>query len=247
MEFDLYLVLASVAALLIGMSKGGLPLVGMMSVPVLSLVMSPVKAAVLLLPLYVISDMVGIWLYRRNYSLINLKILIPAGVAGVMIGWFTASMISDLTIKFIIGLVGVGFCLQTWFKRRQTDEPVAASVAKGTFWGTLAGFTSFIAHAGGPPFQVFVLPQKLPKAEFAGTATILFAVINFAKIGPYQALSPYAMDDMLKVAVLVPFALLGTFLGAFLTQRIADVWFFRLVQAGLFLVSLKLMADAIFT
>ena len=73
MEIDLYLALASFAALLIGMSKGGLPLVGMMSVPVLSLVMSPVKAAVLLLPLYVISDMVGIWLYRRDYlSLIHI-------------------------------------------------------------------------------------------------------------------------------------------------------------------------------
>jgi uncharacterized membrane protein YfcA len=246
MEIDSYLVLASFAALLIGMSKGGLPLVGMMSVPVLSLLMSPVKAAVLLLPLYVISDMVGIWLYRRNYSLINLKILAPAGVIGVMVGWLTASMISDLTIKFIIGLVGVGFCLQTWFKRSQSETPATASVPKGSFWGVLAGFTSFIAHAGGPPFQVFVLPQKLPKAEFAGTATILFAIINFAKIGPYQALSPYSIDDLMKAGVLVPFALAGTILGAYLTKRIADVWFYRLVQTGLFLVSLKLMSDAIF-
>ena len=111
MEIDLYLALASFAALLIGMSKGGLPLVGMMSVPVLSLVMSPVKAAVLLLPLYVISDMVGIRLYRRDYSLVNLRILIPAGIVGVLIGWLTASLISDLTIKFIIGVVGVTFCL----------------------------------------------------------------------------------------------------------------------------------------
>jgi uncharacterized membrane protein YfcA len=136
--------------------------------------------------------------------------------------------------------------LQTWFKRHQSESPARASVTKGSFWGALAGFTSFIAHAGGPPFQVFVLPQKLPKAEFAGTATILFAVINVAKIGPYQALSPYSMDDLTKAAVLVPFALVGTFLGAYLTRRIADVWFFRLVQMGLFLVSLKLMADAVF-
>jgi uncharacterized membrane protein YfcA len=245
MEIDLYLALASFAALLIGMSKGGLPLVGMMSVPVLSLVMSPVKAAVLLLPLYVISDMVGIWLYRRDYSLVNLKILIPAGIVGVLIGWLTASLISDLTIKFIIGVVGVSFCLQTWFKRGQAEAPLPASVPKGSFWGALAGFTSFIAHAGGPPFQVFVLPQKLPKAEFAGTATILFAVINLAKIGPYQNLSPYSMEDLTKAAVLIPFALAGTYLGAYLTRRIADAWFFKLVQTGLFLVSIKLIADAV--
>ena len=207
--------------------------------------MSPVKAAVLLLPLFVISDVVGVWLYRRNYSAINLKILVPAGLFGVLIGWLTASMISDLTIKLIIGLVGVSFCLQTWFKRGQGDAALPASVPKGIFWGAGAGFTSFIAHAGGPPFQVFVLPQKLPKAEFAGTATILFAIINFAKIGPYQNLSPYSVEDLMGAAVLVPFALAGTFVGAYLTKRIADAWFFKLVQAGLFLVSLKLIWDSV--
>jgi uncharacterized membrane protein YfcA len=246
MELNQYVVLASLAAVLIGMSKGGLPLVGMMSVPVLSLVMSPVKAAVLLLPLFVISDAVGVWLYRKQYSLVNLKILIPAGIAGVLFGWLTAAMISEQTIKLLIGLVGVSFCLQTWFKRGQDHAPKTASWPKGLFWGGAAGFTSFIAHAGGPPFQIFVLPQKLPKAEFAGTATILFAIINVAKIGPYQNLSPYSEEDFWKIAVLVPFALLGTFLGAYLTKRIADAWFFKLVQVGLFLLSIKLIHDAIF-
>ncbi|MFY8192047.1 MAG: sulfite exporter TauE/SafE family protein [Limnohabitans sp.] len=245
MSIDSYLILASLGALLIGMSKGGLPMVGMMSVPLLSLVMSPVKAAVLLLPLFVISDVVGVWLYRRQYSAPNLKILIPAGVMGVFIGWLTASMISDQTIKFIIGLVGVGFCLQIWFRRGQSLEPQPANKVKGYFWGIVAGFTSFISHAGGPPFQIYMLPQKLPKAEFAGTATILFAIINLSKILPYQNLSPYSQEDLMKAAVLVPMALLGTYLGAYLTRRINDVWFYKLVQTGLFLVSCKLIWDAV--
>lgn len=245
MSIDSYLILASLGALLIGMSKGGLPMVGMMSVPLLSLVMSPVKAAVLLLPLFVISDVVGVWLYRRQYSAPNLKILIPAGVMGVFIGWLTASMISDQTIKFIIGLVGVGFCLQIWFRRGQSLEPQPANKVKGYFWGIVAGFTSFISHAGGPPFQIYMLPQKLPKAEFAGTATILFAIINLSKILPYQNLSPYSQEDLMKAAVLVPMALLGTYLGAYLTRRINDVWFYKLVQIGLFLVSCKLIWDAV--
>jgi uncharacterized membrane protein YfcA len=147
MEFNQYLVLASLAALLIGMSKGGLPLVGMMSVPVLSLVMSPVKAAVLLLPLFVISDAVGIWLYRKHYSLVNLRILVPAGVVGVLVGWFTAAMISELTIKFLIGLVGVGFCLQTWFKRGQSETPKPASLPKGLLWGGVCRHSNdFVCH-----------------------------------------------------------------------------------------------------
>ena len=245
MEISQYLVIASCASVLIGMSKGGLPFVAMMSVPLLSLVMSPLKAVVLLLPVYIISDVVSVWLYRRSFSLINLKILVPASMVGILIAWFTASMISDLTIKLIIGLVGVGFCLQTWFKRGQVESALPASVPKGAFWGAVSGFTSFIAHAGGPPFQVYMLPQKLPKAEFAGTATILFAIINFSKILPYQNLSPYSEEDLMKAATLIPMALLGTFLGAYLTRRINDAWFYKLVQVGLFIVSCRLIWDAV--
>ena len=90
-----------------------------------------------------------------------------------------------------------------------------------------------------------MLPQRLPKIEFAGTATLLFAVINAAKILPYQELQPYSYDDLMRAANLIPFALLGTVLGAYATQKIADAWFFKLVQIGLFVVSVKLITDVI--
>lgn len=245
MEIDLYFLLAGIAALTIGLSKGGLPMVGMMSVPLLSMVMSPVKAAVMLLPLFVLTDVVAVGLYRKHYSLVNLKILVPAGLLGVLMGWLTASLISDMTLKFIIGLVGLGFCLQTWFKRVTLDMPVPASPPKGLFWGALAGFTSFISHSGGPPFQIFMLPQKLSKLELAGTATLFFAVVNLAKIAPYHQLRPYSLNDLMQLGVLIPLALLGTLLGAYLTRRLNEVWFYKLVQISLFLVSLKLIADAL--
>jgi hypothetical protein len=244
---DNYLIWAGFAAMLVGLSKGGLPTVGMLSVPVLSLIMSPVKAAVLLLPIYVISDMVSIWLYRKHFSAVNLKILIPAGIGGVLIGWLTASLVSDVAVKLLMGLIGIGFCLNTWLKRKTEQAPRPADVKKGVFWGLLAGFTSFISHAGAPPFQVYVLPQKLPKAVFAGTATLLFAVINAAKIWPYQQLRPYAYDDLMSAAVLIPFALVGTVLGAYLTRKINDVLFFKFVQFGLLMISIKLVADALAT
>lgn len=244
MTLDSYFLLASLAAFLVGLSKGGLPTVGMLAVPLLSLFMSPVKAAVLLLPIYIISDGVSVWLYRKNFSAPNLKILIPAGVLGVGIGWFTASITSDSAVKLMIGCMGVGFCLNTWLRKTPQDKQ-AADPKKGWFWGTVAGFTSFISHAGGPPFQIYVLPQRLPKLEFAGTATLLFAVINAAKILPYQQLQPYSFDDLMRAADLMPAALIGTVVGAYVTKKIADVWFYRLVQAGLFIVSLKLIADVV--
>ncbi len=242
MTFDTHFVLAGLAALLVGLSKGGLPTIGMLAVPLLSLFMSPVKAAVLLLPIYVISDVVSVWLYRKNFSVPNLKILMPAGILGVFIGWFTASFTSDNAVKLMIGCMGVGFCLNTWLRKTPQDKQ-AVDVKKGWFWGTVAGFTSFISHAGGPPFQIYVLPQRLPKLQFAGTATLLFAVINAAKILPYQLLQPYSYDDLMRAADLIPFALLGTVAGAYATRKIADIWFYRLVQTSLFMVSLKLIAD----
>ena len=241
---DSTLLLASLAALLVGLSKGGLPTVGMMAVPILSLVMSPMKAAVLLLPIYIISDGVSVWLYRKNFSIINLKILIPAGIFGVFVGWLTAAYTSDAATKLMIGLLGVGFCLNTWLRKSAaTTQP--ANLKKGIFWGTIAGFTSFISHAGGPPFQIYMLPQRLPKAQFAGTATIVFTFINAAKILPYQLLQPYAMADLISASALVPSALIGTVIGAYVTKKIADAWFFRLVQIGLFLISIRLIADVI--
>ena len=108
--------------------------------------------------------------------------------------------------------------------------------------------TSLLDAQDGIRFRGYSIPelqQKLPKAEFAGTSTIVFAVINAAKILPYQNLRPYSMDTLHSAAVLIPFALVGAVGGAWLTRRIADVWFYRIVQAGLFLVSLKLMGDAL--
>lgn len=245
MNSHLYLWLAGCAALLVGLSKGGLPAIGMLAVPILSLVMSPVKAAVLLLPIYVISDVMGVWLYRRDYSAANLRTLIPAGIFGVFVGWLTASLVSDIAITFMIGTMGVAFCLNVWLRKIANAPAQPAHAAKGLFWGTLAGFTSFISHAGAPPFQVYMLPQKLPKAKFAGTATIVFAVINAAKILPYQNLRPYSAETLWSAAVLIPFALMGVICGVYLTRRIADVWFYRIVQISLFLVSLKLMSNAL--
>ena len=240
-----YLIWAGLAAAMVGLSKGGLPTVGMLSVPILSLFMSPVKAVVMLLPIYIISDMVGLWLYRKNFSGINLKILIPAGVGGVLVGWLTASLVSDTAVKMMIGLMGVGFVLNAWRKRHAEHSPRPASWRKGLLWGGLSGFTSFISHAGGPPFQVYLLPQKLPKLVFAGTSTLFFAVINLAKLGPYHLLQPYGQVELMGALVLIPFALVGTVAGAYLTRKIADDWFFKWVQIGLLVISIKLIVDAL--
>lgn len=241
---DAVFAVVALAAFLVGLSKGGVPTIGMLAVPLVSLVMSPLLAAVLLLPLYIVSDAVGVWLYRRDYSAPNLRILVPAGLLGVGLGWATASVLPEAALVLVVGLVGLWFCLLAWWPRAIPPQAQPPHAWKGGFWGVLAGLTSFVAHAGAPPYQLYMLPQRLPKLAYAGTTTLFFAAVNAAKLLPYQHLQPYTLESLWRILGWVPFALLGTVAGAWLTRRLAEAWFFRLVQFSLFAVSLKLVWDA---
>lgn len=245
MEFGWYaFAVAAVAAGFVGLSKGGLPVVGMLGVPVLALVMSPVRAAAVLLPIYVLSDVFGLWAYRRHYDRRNLEILVPAAALGILVGWLTASRVSEVHVALLVGLIGVGFCLNAWFRRLRPVATRPADVPRGLFWGTLTGFTSFVSHSGGPPYQMYVLPQRLDKMTFAGTSTIFFAIVNALKLPPYWQLGQLSLGN-LKLAVLAaPFAVAAVFGGFWLTRRINERLFFRVIYVALFLVSAKLVWSA---
>src|SRR5262245_28997072 len=148
-----FFAVAALAALLIGLSKGGLSMVGVLGTPLLALVISPVKAAAILLPIYVVSDMFGLWAYRREYERRVLVILLPAAIVGIAIGWATASRVSDRAVGLMVGIIGVTFCLNAFLMRRSTPTPRSADVPRGVFWGTIMGFSSFVSHTGGPPYQ----------------------------------------------------------------------------------------------
>jgi uncharacterized membrane protein YfcA len=235
---------ALIAAVLVGASKGGLPVVGMLGVPVLALATPPVHAAGLLLPIFVVTDLFGLWAYRREFDRRNLMILIPATTLGVAIGWATASIVSDRLVTLLVGLIGLSFSLNYWLRGRHAVEPHRADFPRGAFWGTVSGFTSFVSHAGAPPYQMYVLPQRLDKMIYAGTTTILFAVVNAVKLVPYWALGQLSLANLKTVAALFPFAVAATFAGVKLTRIIPPDIFYRLVIGALFLVSLKLIYDA---
>ena len=247
MEYGLlFFLIAGAAAFLVGASKGGLPMVGAMGVPLLALVMPPVAAAALLLPVYIVSDMVGLWAYRKDYSARNLLILVPAMVFGVGLGWATAKITEEWMVTLLVGLVGVYYCATVVF-RKANAPPKRADVPRGLFWGTIAGFTSFVSHTGGPPYQTYVLPQKLPKMMFAGTSTIVFAIINLVKLVPYWALGQFNPGNLQMAAMLAPVAVGGALLGYKLTAIIPEGIFYRLVEVALFIISLKLIHEALFT
>jgi uncharacterized membrane protein YfcA len=241
-----FFLVAAAAAFFVGTSKGGLPMVGVLGVPLLALVMPPVAAAALLLPVYIVSDMVGLWAYRKQYSPRNLAILVPAMIGGVGLGWATAKITEEWMVTLIVGLVGLYYCATVVFRKANTP-PKPADVPRGVFWGTIAGFTSFVSHTGGPPYQTYVLPQKLPKMVFAGTSTIVFAIINLVKLVPYWALGQFNLANLEVAAMLSPIAVAGALIGYKFTTLLPERIFYRLVEVALFLISLKLIHEALFT
>ena len=236
---------AVVAAALVGMGKGGVPIVGMLAVPIMALVMNPVVAAGMLLPVYVVSDMFGLYAYRHAYDRRVLAILLPGAIVGIGVGWATASVVPEAEVTLLVGVIGVAFALNLILRRPVVAEAKRAEVAPGLFWGAVTGFTSFVSHAGAPPYQVYTLPLGMAKAVFAGTSTIAFAVINAVKLIPYYALGQLGLENLEMAAVLSVPAVIAVFAGVWAVKVMPETLFFRLVTWALMLISLKLVWDGL--
>jgi uncharacterized protein len=236
-------VAAVVAAALVGMGKGGVPIVGMLAVPVMALVMNPVMAAGMLLPVYVVSDMFGLYAYRHAFDRRVLSIVVPGAIVGIGVGWATASVVPEAAVTLLVGAIGVAFALNLILRKPVVTEPTEPQVAPGLFWGAVTGFTSFVSHAGAPPYQVYTLPLGMAKAVFAGTSTIAFAIINAVKLVPYYALGQLGLENLEMAAVLSVPAVVAVFAGVGLVKRMPERLFFRLVTWALLVISVKLIWD----
>jgi uncharacterized membrane protein YfcA len=240
-----HIALLLLASLIIGAGKGGLASAGALAVPILSIWMDPLVAAGLLLPIFIVSDVVGVWLYRREYSAKNVLLLIPAGLIGVILASFLAPVISSTIATLVTGLIGIFYCAQVLRKRLRGQDPVVPfHPVKGVFWGALTGITSFVSHTGAPPFQSFVLPQKLPKMQYAGTNTLVFAAINLFKFPAYTSvglMTSFHWPTLLTMAVV---ASIGTVLGRKLAQWLPEAVYFLAIQILLFIVSTYLVGHA---
>lgn len=240
-----HIALLLLASLIVGASKGGLATAGALAVPILSIWMDPFVAAGLLLPIFIISDVFGVWLYRREYSAKNVLLLIPAGLLGVVIASFLTPYISSTIAALMTGLIGLLYCAQVLLKKlRMQNTAVPFRPVRGVFWGALTGITSFISHTGSPPFQSFVLPQKLPKMHYAGTNTLVFAAINLFKLPAYASVGLMTNFHWPTFVAMATVASIGAVLGRKLAQRLPDYVYFFVIQILLFVVSTYLVVKA---
>lgn len=244
----LFYLLAVPAVLIAGISKGGFGGgLGVISVPLMTLAVTPQQAAAVMLPLLCLMDVVGVWHYRGKWDGANMRILLPAAIVGIVLGALAFGALNAAAIKLMIGLIALGFTINwAWRRHRSVAlRPAAPSVAKGGFWGAVAGFTSFVAHAGGPPVNVYLLPQNLPKTTYQATTVIFFIVVNYVKLVPYTLLGQFHAATLVTSLLLVPLVPLGMGLGIWLHGRAPDRLFYIVCYGFLFLTGAKLAWDGV--
>jgi uncharacterized membrane protein YfcA len=240
-----FYVAATVAVLIAGIAKGGLGGgIAVVGVPLMAMVVSPGQAAAVLLPILMVMDALALRAYWGAWDAGNLRVLLPAALVGTALGFFTFGYLSDDGLRALVAAVALTYAVRYFAQRGPTRERAPRS-ATGFIWGALAGFTSFSVHAGGPPLQAYLLPQRMPRTTFQATSVVFFFVVNWSKVVPYAWLGQWTPDNLLTSLVLLPLAPLGIWIGRRIHLRVNDAVFFRVVHASLLVIGLKLLYDVV--
>ncbi len=241
-----FYVVGTIAVIIVGLGKGGFTGLGLLSTPLLALYLPPVQAAAVMMPILVVQDVLSVWVFRKSFDKRSTVIIVTGGLAGVAVGWVLASAVPEAFVRLTMGLVAVVFVLLYWKRRHGTAEHgKPAGIPGGLFWGAVAGYTSFVAHAGAPPVQVYLMPQRLPPQIYAGTSTMFFAAVNAFKFVAYIHLGQFTPTNIGLSAVMLPIAVASTFAGVWLVRRVDAARFYDLIYGLTLLIGLKLAYDGI--
>lgn len=239
--------IACLAVFILGLAKGGFSGLGALATPLFALAVAPTRAAAILLPILIVQDVVSVWAFRRSWSKWVVGWMLPGALIGIALGYAFAATLPMSAVTGALGAITLGFGLyRLWLERG--GRIVAASNSPGwvgALFGIATGFTSQIAHAGGPPLQMWLTPRKLPHLTFVGTSAVLFAVINWAKVPAYAALGELTQENLTVSAMLMPLAIASTFAGVWLIRRIDAARFYTLIYVLMVLLGGKLIWDAV--
>ena len=236
----LFYLVAIPAVVCLGLSKGGFTGIGMVATPLLALIMPPLEAAALLLPILLVQDAFSVWIYRHVWDPWTLKVMLPGCVVGVGAAWLLAAYVSEDAIRLLVGLIALGLVAYLALRHLLPSESQRSRALHGTFWGGMSGFTTTLIQIGAPPYFVFVLPQRLPKMLFVGTTCWFFALVNVMKVAPYLALGQFSTEGLATSVVLFPLAIVTNMIGVWLIRRTPEVLFYRITHFLVFVIGIEL-------
>lgn len=246
-DSPIFYIVAVLAIVMVGMAKGGFAGLGAAAMPMLALVMDPLQAAAMMLPILLAQDVIGVWSFRHDFDAATLWLMLPGGVAGIGLGWAFAASVDADAVRGLVGLIAVVFgsyrILQAYGWGLKGGRPL--SRWWGVFWGGVSGFTSHVAHAGGPPFQVWALTRNFPHLIFIGTASIFFAALNVMKLPAYIALGQFHRETLMLSAAFMPLAIISTVAGVRLVRRIDPARFQTIIAVLMIAVGAELLRVAL--
>lgn len=235
------------AVILLGLAKGGFSGMGVIAVPLMALAVSPVLAASITLPILIVQDVVSVSAFRKTWDKGVLLLMLPSAAVGIGLGYALAAFVRPGAVELAVGVIAVVFSLhRLWLDRAGApilDVRPERVPWRGVLAGITAGFTSQLAHAGGPPFQIYVMPKRLPRDVFIGTSAIFFAVVNWMKVPAYWALGQFTPQALSTALVLLPLAIASTWAGVWLVRRVPAARFYQIVYGLLVVVGAKLAWD----
>ena len=233
------------AILIFGIAKGGFGnAIGAVAVPLMALAVSPLQAAAILLPILCVMDVFAIRKFWRQWDVTNIVIMLPAGCVGVLVGSLTFSYLNEGHVRLLIGLLALVFALNFWLKSAGSIQK-KPNYVKGTFWSIIGGFTSFGIHSGGPPVNIYLLPQKLHPKVFMGTCAMFFWITNYVKLIPYFLLGQLDSQNLQTSLVLLPLAPIGVGFGYYLHTQVSTAKFYNIFNFFLIITGCKLTYDGV--
>ncbi len=239
----LFYLAAIPAILLIGISKSGFGSgFGGLAVPLIALTVTVPEAAAVLMPLLFVLDILALRAYRDGYDKALLRQLLPWSLLGIGIGFLLFKYIDTHIVEGTVGVFALAFVAQ-----RMLFPPSPHGVILPRWIGvsltTMSGFTSFVAHAGSPPLNAYLLPMRLAPVTFAATMAVLFFWVNLAKWVPYAYLGLFDTRGLVTALVLMPFTPIGIWIGVRIARKISPQLFYFFVQTGMVLTGCKLVFD----
>ena len=233
------------AVILLGLSKSGFGAgFGSLAVPIMALVVTVPQAAAILMPVLFVMDVMALGALRHNLDHRLIKFLLPFGLLGIIMGTVLFKLLDANTVSAIVGALTLIFLAQRLLFPPRIDSPPLPKWLGATLTAT-SGFTSFVAHAGGPPIQFFVIPMRLAPLVFTATMAAFFFVINLAKWIPYAWLGLLDWRSMSTSLALLPFAPIGVWLGVRMARRMQPALFYQVLYAGMLLSGCKLLWDGL--
>lgn len=237
---------AATGIFLIGFMKGafggGFAIIG---IPLLALVMDPIEAGVMLAPLFVAMDVFALRYWKpATWSKPDLVVLLPGLVVGIGIGFFVLRDLDRHAVEIVMAIITLTFA-GLWVRGGAGVSVRPRSLAKALLAGSASGVTTMVAHSGGPPLAMYLLPLGLSKQIYAGTTSMFFTVGNLIKVGPWLAIGHFSQALLTMMLLGVPIAFAGVWTGWRLHQRLDQVQLYRACYALLFVTALKLLWDGV--